>query len=579
MKRISDAFTLDTATGYRRRVARKLQAVDAGRNVASVLTITVGLLLVSQWWSGLDTPDSEFYASLAIFTDQVTDRAPQDSYYWTRLGYITPVHILTSTLGIWAGFAAYKALLLLIITSSIFAIARQRTNFWAATWLTAATASSSTVLAYLGNPYLTATVMAGTAATIALVLRTSIPATIGAGLALGWTAMAYPSGALLAGVLWLGLFIYTTRTGTRTRRQSASTLVTTAVVTLLTLIAFELSGRVLFPGLDWLGTYIEWSSFDHSRYASGESVWLRDISLLVPVSILVISTINRIRGPQSPAADTAVIISASSIGFFGVYAIFHGEQFLEAPMLQAMLWPPTLIALVLVAASRAAVSATKHGATIASAILGLIAIIAAGRFDPNLSFIAGLAIAAAITAAILAAPRTTLATIISMSVFLTTAQLLQNSREAIGSFPLDPYSWAYQSNPNEVKLRAAVNSQQWLIENTNDDDQILLWVDGPWTEGDRELYTVASMQLWGENLLTLSPTISDQATVDRLNTIRPSVIAMYGKSMDSVINFWTSIPQELRPTSPICYDYTWPIDPTSDFPTTTGHTCLTRLSW
>jgi len=554
------------------------------RNVLAVMAITILLLLISQWWSGLDTPDSEFYASLAIFTDQVTDRAPQDSYYWTRLGYITPVHILTSTLGIWTGFAVYKALLLLIITSSIFAIARQRADFWAATWATAATASSSTVLAYLGNPYLTATVMAGTAATIALVLRNNTKASIGAGLALGWTAMAYPSGALLAGTLWIALFTYTTRTEERSRSQTTKTLIVTATTTLITLIAFELSGRVLFPGLDWLGTYIEWSSFDHSRYASGEWVWLRDISLLVPASILITAIINRTRAPQSRAADTAVIISASSIGFFLVYTIFHGAQFLEAPMLQAMLWPPALIALVLIATSRIRTTSAETGtnstkANAAAALVGLAAIITAGYLDPNLPLIAGLAIAAAITAAILAAPRTTLATIIAVSIFLTGAQLLQNSREAIGQFPLDPYTWAYQSNPNEAKLRAAVNSQQWLIDNTNDDDQLLLWVEGPWTEGDRELYTVASMQLWGENLLTLSPTISDDDTINRLNTVRPSVIAMYGKSLDSVLDFWTSIPQDLRPTAPVCYDYAWPIDPTSEFSTTTGHTCLTRLSW
>lgn len=569
--------------GYRRIVIAREHTRAHLANIAAIAAITGALLLLTQWWSGLDTPDSEFYASLAIFTDQVTDRAPQDSYYWTRLGYITPVHILTSTLGIWTGFAVYKALLLLIITSSIFAIARQHTNFWAATWLTAATASSSTALAYLGNPYLTATVMAGTAATIALVLRHSTKASIGAGLALGWTAMAYPSGALLAGTLWLALFIYTTRTKQRSRQEATTTLIITAATTLITLIAFELSGRVLFPGLDWLGTYIEWSSFDHSRYASGENVWLRDISLLVPASILITAIINRARTKSSPAADTAVIISASSIGFFGVYAIFHGAQFLEAPMLQAMLWPPALIALVLIATSRISTTqketTSTKTATTAAALLGLAAIIAAGYIDPNLPFLAGLAIAAAIAAAILAAPRTTLATIITVSVFLTAAQLLQNSREAIGQFPLDPYTWAYQSNPNEAKLRAAVISQQWLIDNTNNDDQILLWVEGPWTEGDRELYTVASMQLWGENLLTLSPTISDDATINRLNTVRPSVIAMYGKSMDAVIDFWTSLPQDLRPTAPLCYDYAWPIDPTSDFPTTTGHTCITRLSW
>ena len=554
-------------------------------NALAITAITIALLLVSQWWSGLDTPDSEFYASLAIFTDQVTDRAPEDSYYWTRLGYITPVHVLVSALGTWVGFAAYKALLLLILTASIFSITRQRTEFWPTTWMTAAIASSSIVLAYLGNPYLTATVMAGTAATIALVLRISIIANIGAGVALGWTAMAYPSGALLAGILWLGLFAYAALTGVYTRRTASIAAATTAITTLITLITFETSGRFLFPGKNWLDTYIEWSSFDHSRYASGEWAWLRDISLLVPASILVITIATRIRTKDSPAADTALIISASSIGFFLTYAVFHGAQFLEAPMLQAMLWPPALIALVLVACSRigqrAVAGPTETPPVIRGSVIAgiaLVAIVGAGSFDPSLPFWAGVFMAAIAVAIVMQAPRTLTATIVATTFFLTSAQLLQNSREAIGQFPQDPYAWAFQANPNEQKIRTAVNSQQWLIDNTTSEDQLLLWVEGPWAEGDRELYTVASMQLWGENLLTLSPTM-DELGSQRLEQFRPSVVAMYGKSMDAVLTFWASLPASNRATAPECYDYSWPLDPTSDFPTQTGHTCITRLTW
>jgi len=45
------------------------------RNVLAVTAITVFLLFISQWWSGLDTPDSEFYASLAIFQiSKIADR-------------------------------------------------------------------------------------------------------------------------------------------------------------------------------------------------------------------------------------------------------------------------------------------------------------------------------------------------------------------------------------------------------------------------------------------------------------------------------------------------------------------------
>ncbi|MCF8542125.1 MAG: hypothetical protein K9G24_03490, partial [Candidatus Nanopelagicales bacterium] len=65
------------------------------REPVTVLVITILVALISQRWAGLDTPDSSFYASLALFGDEITDRAPIDSYYWTRLGYIAPVGLLT----------------------------------------------------------------------------------------------------------------------------------------------------------------------------------------------------------------------------------------------------------------------------------------------------------------------------------------------------------------------------------------------------------------------------------------------------------------------------------------------------
>ena len=44
---------------------------QAGLAIAGV-TLFTGL--VSQRWTGLDTPDSSFYASLGLFGDEVTDR-------------------------------------------------------------------------------------------------------------------------------------------------------------------------------------------------------------------------------------------------------------------------------------------------------------------------------------------------------------------------------------------------------------------------------------------------------------------------------------------------------------------------
>ena len=105
------------------------------REPVTVLVITVLVALISQRWAGLDTPDSSFYASLALFGDEITDRAPIDSYYWTRLGYIAPVGLLTNLLGTWAGFEAYRVLLLLVLVTSSYVILRRFTGIASAGFL------------------------------------------------------------------------------------------------------------------------------------------------------------------------------------------------------------------------------------------------------------------------------------------------------------------------------------------------------------------------------------------------------------------------------------------------------------
>jgi len=118
-----------------------------------------------------------------------------------------------------------------------------------------------------------------------------------------------------------------------------------------------------------------------------------------------------------------------------------------------------------------------------------------------------------------------------------------------------------------------VNTQEWLLANTSRTDRILLWVDGDWVNGDRDLYAVAAMQLWGENRVTLEPVLTD-ADIARMSDIQPSMLALYGPSMDGIYRFWQSIPRELNPTAPTCYDFPWP---TPERPV--GHACLTRVQW
>ena len=535
------------------------------------ITLFTGLLSTSQRWAGLDTPDSSFYASLGLFGDQVTDRAPDDSYYWTRLGYIAPVRLLTSVLGIWPGFATYRLLLLLLIVAGTYITVRRFTGVLSAGFLALITSLSTVVLSYLGNPYITASVMAGTAVLVACAMFESRWAGAAAGVGLGWLVMVYPPGALLAGTIWLVL-----RIQARTRWAP---LFIAAVTTAVTFGVFLLSGRVLFPGKDWLRAYLDANAhIDYSVYAVPEPVWLKDISLIVPVAILIVVVVAWATHRREIAAQRALVLSLTSLTAMFVISQSLGGYPLQSSMYQSMVWPPALIALGLITT----LALPDRGWTriqVGAAVLAVLLVIATGHLAPGLSLGIGWLVAgAAVAVYLVAGYKGTIGAIAGISLFLSAAQVLQNSRGDLGLYYLSPYNWAYNLNPISDRIHIAVNTQEWLLEHTTRDDQILSWVGGDWVNGDRELYVVAAMQLWGENRVTLEPTLTGD-DITRLDTIRPSVVAMYGQSMTDVLAFWSSIPAANNATAPDCYDFAWAANPASDFTVTQGHACLTRLTW
>ena len=559
-----------------------------------VLALSLLIAIVAQRWAGLDTPDSSFYASLSLFGDQITDRAPITSYFWTRLGVIGPVQVLTTTLGTWLGFAAWRYLLILIIVTSSYYLVKRFTNRVSAIWVTALIVSSTVPLSYLGNSYLTGAVLAGTAALINLAVNPNRGAAIVSGITLGWLVMVNPTGVLLAGTIWLSITIHQKHTAPRVLLY---TVVTTASATLVTFTAFLMWGRSIFPKMDWFAAYADAQAINLSNFSSGENIFLTDISLIVIVLITVITFFLWLMKRESSATQLGFLIATTSAAFMLLFNPLMGGIALEAPLYQAMLWPPALIALAL--GVSAYISLGKNTPQIVLATLSVIVVVAAGFMAPNLSLTAGWVLGLVTAVAFVASitfvyaltyasptptptlaptPAKTLITITTLALFLASAQLVQNSRGDLGLYYLSPYHWAYSSNPISDKIHTAVNSQEWVLDNTRASDQIMLWVDGPWVQGDRELYVAAGMQLWGENRITLEPTLT-QPDLVRLNSFKPTTLALYGKSMDAVANFWESIPQINQATTPICYDYTWPADNSSDFPTTQGHTCVTTLTW
>ena len=127
-----------------------------GLDAVLVGAITAAIVVWSgaQRWTGFNSPDSEFYASLAIFGDEVTSRS-EPAYTWTRLGYIAPVRLLISVFSTWVGFEVWRIILLGIVVGSIYGLVRL-----ASTWQTASVVAvyaglNTVVLSFAGNTYLT----------------------------------------------------------------------------------------------------------------------------------------------------------------------------------------------------------------------------------------------------------------------------------------------------------------------------------------------------------------------------------------------------------------------------------------
>ena len=185
---------------------RDARARGGALDVASVSGITLVTAAVSQRWASL-LLDAMFYASESVFGSAVTDRAVETSYYWTRLGYIVPVRALTTALGTWAGFEAFRILLIAGLAAGLFAVARTFTRRLPAIAIVTPLTMSSVVLTFVGTSYLTGAVLAGTAVVIALGLRRGLWPHVAAGAVLGWLAMGNPPGLLLAATCWVAVRI------------------------------------------------------------------------------------------------------------------------------------------------------------------------------------------------------------------------------------------------------------------------------------------------------------------------------------------------------------------------------------
>lgn len=569
-------------------------------DVAAVVVVTTFVSLVSQRWTGFTSPDSEFYASLALFGSDVTDRAFEPSYYWTRLGYIAPVRVLTQAFGAWIGFEIWRVFLLLLIIGATYSVVHVAGRSRSLAILLAALVGLNTVLlAFVGNTYLTGSIQAAMFVLVALAVTQLgheansgrsfvggsrwITAAVGGGVA-GWLVMLNPYGFVLGVGMWAGvrMVVLLRLSQQRWKRLGLDVLAFSLGLT-FSFLTFVLIGGLLFPGKSWWGTYLEWNSrLDYSVFVGDATTWQRDTALLLVVVSLVAAVVSVVAQPKHRWAWAALAVAGTNILITVGLLIFLPGPWLESPAYVAKLWPGTLLALSLVFTSFS--PGTFEGkrifplVTVGVGLVGIALVIWAGYFTGPLPYSLGLILSAFTLAlivgvAIIVRSRWNLAVAIALTctvvITFTAGQLLQNGRGLLGSYGQYPFRSAFTNFDYREQMASKIAAQQWLLERTNREDTIMIWTDTEWLTAD-----LAAMQLWGnDNLVTVGETLTRDES-RRLEEIQPTVIAMYAPSRAQIDRFYSSIPPWALPSPVDCTRV-----PYLGVGTGEAFACVTDLTW
>jgi hypothetical protein len=344
---------------------------------------------------------------------------------------------------------------------------------------------------------------------------------------------------------------------------------------------------VIFPGLDWVETYLFWSkALNLSAYVSDAWVFTRDVSIIVPLTILVTVLVVLALRPRNRVLQVAAALSPTAFGLTVLLLLITPSGTLEVGHYQSLQWPPALAGLSLAVAATAGRRRTTAWMVLAAAAAVLLTIVAGHRVG-TMALSSGWVLAIVLAILFLGAVawtaragddatrggRAVVVLIVCTAVLMAGFQLLQNARRPTGVMAEGLYSNAYNPNDTEARLTSARDAQAWLIDQTSPSDTIMVWVDADWASGEQTLLSMAAFQIWGANQVTPARTL-DQTGLDNARAARASVLALYGKSMQPIIDFWSSIPREVGHSDLECSEYPWP-DPAVPI----AHVCLTRLTW
>jgi hypothetical protein len=540
----------------------------------------------SRTWAGFNSPDSEFYASLALFGNDVTDRSIDPAYTWTRLGYIAPVRGLVTVLGPSVGFTLWRFVLIVMIVAAIYAIVRMASTRELAIMISAAASLNTMVLSYVGNSYLTGTILAALTVLLALGVWGSLtdprhpwlPPAL-SGLVAGWLVMLNPYALLLGMTMWVavrevGLFTGPTSRWRALVRDAAAGISGFAVSFTLLLVA----GLVIFPGRNWVQTYVDWNSqLDYSSFVGDPDVWQRDVALLVPVAALLVSVVAVAATRASRWAISALAVAAGNLAFTWIYLLLVPGPWLEAPHYVAKLWAGSLVALAL--AFAAIVGERRLGpAGWVTALLCVPLVLWSGRWDTTITGVQGLLILACVVGAfalaalaLVKAPSAVAAIVLVTALGGTAvaAQILQNGRGPLGIYGQYPFRAAYVDFEGDLLMSSKIAAEEWVLDHTAASDRI-----GVWTDPERLTSAVAAMQLWGKyNNVSGGATLTKEEA-DNLEELAPTALALYAPTRGQIDAFLASLPPWSLPTAPECTSVPYRGIGSSD-----AHVCVTHLRW
>lgn len=484
-------------------------------------------------WTPPNTPDSEFYLSLSSFGHQITDRAVTPAYYWTRLGVIAPLRLFTHVLGVDAGYALWRWLLLSVAVVPAYYLGRSIMGRGAGAAGAAVVGLNTVFLTVVANPYPTGAVvaiLAGEVAVLGLAMGTSGARQRGllvsAGALVGWVAMCNQ----IAGVYGVLVAVpFAVVLLARRPRHGITGLVFAAGAAVTVFLGLLFVGTILFPQLVWWATtryYL--TALNPGAFHSDDLGWLAAspalLVLLAVVGLALFLAKRWVEGRILLLAASAAV--ALSVVFAAWNQFVSSGILLETPIYVAFLWGPAL-ALGAVCVIRLAGPGSRGWVAagvvvLASALVGRLATASFEVWPAGVAVL--VALGAVCMAGVLLAPRTAGAgALLAVAMFAIGIQVLQNGtpRDTQTVSARIPYTAAYRNLGATEGYALDLTVERWVIESTAPTEKVLVWSPDPLLGG------VAAMNLNGPNAVSMVQTINaEQASfVGSVAPVRVLIIA------------------------------------------------------